>query len=230
MPARSYPAPPDSEDHLRDFSIQVPEFYNFGYDVVDAWAEKEPDKPALLWVNQQGEERHYSFQDLTTGSDRAARLLRDCGISRGDRVFLMLPRIPEWWVLVVALIKMGAVYTPAPTLLTPHDISYRIRIGRFALVITDQENSPKVNEAIREMPVHPACMVVYGDLPGWISYPKRIRSLPSPPEGNYPLVKTRSSDPLLIFLPRGRRVSPRWSSMTTATRSATSSPHGCGRT
>jgi acetyl-CoA synthetase len=209
MPARSPPAPPDSEDHLRDFSIQVPEFYNFGYDVVDAWAEKEPDKPALLWVNQQGDERRYSFQDIKTGSDRAARLLRDCGISKGDRVFLMLPRIPEWWVLVVALIKMGAVYTPAPTLLTPHDISYRIRIGRFALVITDQENSPKVNEAIREIPVQPACMVVDGDLTGWISYPKRIRSLPSQPEGNYLLVKTKSSDPLLIFFTSGTTGEPK---------------------
>lgn len=213
MPARSPDSSPAPEpgDHFRDFSIRVPEFTNFGYDVVDAWAEKEPDRLALLWVNQQGEERHYSFRDMKTGSDRAARLLQDCGIAKGDRVFLMLPRIPDWWVLVVALIKLGAVYTPAPTLLTPHDISYRLKIGGFTLVITDQENAPKVDEAVRDLPVHPACMIVDGDRPGWISYPAGTNPLSSHPrsEGYRPRVKTRSSDPLLIFFTSGTTGEPK---------------------
>ena len=129
MPARSPDTSPDPEPENRydNFSIHVPEFYNFGYDVVDEWAAKEPDKTAMLWVNQRGEEKRYSFGDMKRGSDLAARLLQDSGISKGDRVFVMLPRIPEWWILIVALIKLGAVYTPAPTLLTAHDISYRLR-------------------------------------------------------------------------------------------------------
>ncbi|MDD1682197.1 MAG: AMP-binding protein, partial [Methanoregula sp.] len=147
MPARSPDtAKPEPEDRYSTFFISVPEYYNFGYDVVDAWADKAPDKPALLWVNQQGAVQRYSFRDIRTGSDRAVRLLHELGISQGDRVFIMLPRIPEWWVLIVALIKLGAVYTPAPTMLTPHDISYRLQTGGFALIITDLENAPKVQE------------------------------------------------------------------------------------
>ena len=213
MPARSPDTSPDPEpkDCYENFSIKVPEFYNFGYDVVDAWAVKEPDKPAMLWVNQQGEERRYSFSDMKHGSDLAVRLLYDSGILKGDRVFVMLPRIPEWWILIVALIKFGAVYTPAPTLLTPHDIAYRISTGSFAMVITDLENAPKVQEAIREGSIKPKCMVVDGEMPGWISYPKRIVELSSKPtaESNRYAVKTRSSDPLLIFFTSGTTGNPK---------------------
>ncbi|MDD1712527.1 MAG: AMP-binding protein [Methanoregulaceae archaeon] len=208
MPARSPDTPdPTRDDRYRDFSLYVPEFYNFGYDVVDAWATKEPDKTALLWVNQQGTERQYSFRDMKRGSDAAARILHEIGIGKGDRVFVMLPRIPEWWILVVALIKLGAVYTPAPTLLTPHDITYRLQLGGFALVITDRENAPKVQEAVREGSLHPHCMVVDGDLPGWISYPRDISS--GSPEPDLPAEKTRSSDPLLIFFTSGTTGNPK---------------------
>ena len=210
MPARSPDITPGPrpDDRYNDFFIHVPEFYNFGYDVVDAWAAKEPEKTAMLWVNQQGEERRYSFRDMKIGSDLAARLLHDLGISKGDRVFVMLPRIPEWWILVVALIKLGAVYTPAPTLLTPHDISYRLRIGGFALVITDCENVHKVQEALREGSLRPQCMVIDGEVPGWTSYPKKFVPV-SPQVKDLPLVKTKSSDPLLIFFTSGTTGNPK---------------------
>jgi len=213
MPDRSPDSTPVSKpnDPYRDFSLHVPEFYNFGYDVVDAWAEIEPDKTAMLWVNPQGEERRYSFRDIKTGSDSAARLLHDNGIGKGDRVFVMLPRIPEWWILVVALIKLGAVYTPAPTLLTPHDISYRLGIGGFTLVITDRENANKMQDAVREGSFNVQCMVVDGEMPGWISYSKKIVPVSTKPQarGGMPVVKTKSSDPLLIFFTSGTTGNPK---------------------
>jgi len=214
MPARSLDTAPDPkpENRYSRFSITVPEFYNFGYDVVDAWAAQEPEKPALLWVNQQGETRRYSFLDMKTESDRAARFLHDRGISRGDRVFIMLPRIPEWWVLIVALIKLGAVYTPAPTMLTPHDISYRLRIGGFVLVVTDRENAHKVQEAVREGSFNTKCLVVDGEIPGWISYPREHASRISHPVeagASPPRVMTKSSDPLVIFFTSGTTGNPK---------------------
>ncbi len=213
MDARSPKTTSDPEpgDRYRDFSIHVPEFYNFGYDVVDAWAVKEPDKTALLWVNQQGEERRFSFREMKRESDLAARLLRDSRIGRGDRVFVMLPRIPEWWTLIIALIKLGAVYSPAPTLLTPHDISYRLGIGGFSLVITDRENAGKVEVAVKEGSLSIKCMVVNGEILGWISYPGNsvAVSSKSPGEADLPAVKTKSSDPLLIFFTSGTTGNPK---------------------
>ena len=207
MPAGSPETSP--ADQHQDFSIQVPAFYNFSYDVVDTWAGREPDRPALLWVNQQGDMKQYSFGDMKRESDLAARVLHDCGIREGDRVFLMLPRIPEWWILVVGLIKRGAVFSPAPTLLTPHDIAYRLRTGRFALVITDRENAPKVREAVGLESLATPCMVVDGALPGWISYPERIAGLSPSPGTELPLVITRASDPLMIFFTSGTTGNPK---------------------
>jgi len=213
MPARSPDTFPDPKpkDRYRDFSINLPEFFNFGYDIVDTWAAKEPDKTAMLWVNQQGEERRYSFRDMKLGSDLAAQILHDGGISKGARIFIMLPRIPEWWILIVALIKLGAVYTPAPTLLTPHDISYRLSIGRFALVITDLENAHKIQEVVGKGSLKPECMVVDGEIPGWISYPKKIEAISSKPQAEWDMypVKTKSSDPLLIFFTSGTTGNPK---------------------
>ncbi len=210
MPNRSLhtSAPSHAEDHFQGFSIEVPEYYNFGYDVVDAWAGTEPDRIALLWVNQRGEERRFCFRDMKTQSDRAAGLLENHGIGPGARVLIMLPRIPEWWVLVVALIKRGAVYTPATTLLTSHDILYRLQMGGFALVITDLENAPKVQEAISEISPRPQCMVVDGDLTGWISYTLNSALTPLS-RGPTQKVKTRSSDPLLIFFTSGTTGNPK---------------------
>jgi acetyl-CoA synthetase len=211
MPARSSnTSDPRPGDRSKGFSIRVPEFFNFSYDVVDAWAAKEPNKTALLWVNQQKEERRYSFQDLKVASDAAARLLHESGIVPGDRVLVMLPRVPEWWILVIALIKCGAVYTPATTLLTSHDISYRLDVGRFALVITDRENAPKVEEAVREQSLKPRCMMIDGEMPGWIRYSETMSSASgSGRRGNIPAVTTRSSDPLLIFFTSGTTGNPK---------------------
>jgi acetyl-CoA synthetase len=195
-----------------DFSIQVPEYYNFAFDVIDQWAEKDPDKLALLWVNQQGQEKRYTFGDLMFESDRAATLLFNCGIHKGDRVLIMLPRIPEWWILVIALIKLSAVYSPAPTMLTPKDISYRLTTGGFRLVITDLENVPKVQQARNECPPGIAYMVVDGELPDWISYPGKLALSPSRPPGMADISRpgrTFAIDPLVIFFTSGTTGDPK---------------------
>ena len=194
-----------------DFSLQVPDYYNFGFDVVDQWAQKDPLRPALLWVNQNGEEKRFTFADLKDESDHIVTILQDQGIGRGDRVLIILPRIPEWWFFIVALIKLGAVYSPAPTMLTPKDISYRLSTGGFRLVITNKENAPKVTLAKEESRLAVSCMVVDGDLPGWISYPAQ-RALPeqqSSMHGYLPIEKTKATDPLVIFFTSGTTGNPK---------------------
>lgn len=121
------------------FPVKAPEYYNFGYDVVDEWARRDRNKLAMIWANQKGEEKRFTFHDMSKLSNQAANLLIKLGITAGDRVFLMLPRLPEWWIFSLALIKLGAVQCPSPTLLTSQDIQHRIRYGKFKMVITDSE-------------------------------------------------------------------------------------------
>ena len=194
-----------------DFSIQVPEYYNFGFDVIDRWAKNDPLRPALLWVNQQGEEKRFTFEDLMGESDLAVRILQDLGIRKGDRVLILLPRIPEWWFFIIALIKLGAVYSPSPTILTAKDISYRLTTGRISLVIADNEDAPKVTRAQEESHMSLKCMVVDGTRPGWISYPAKRASLrqQSPVPGPVPPEMTKATDPLVIFFTSGTTGNPK---------------------
>jgi len=194
------------EDAGDDFRIDLPEFFNFAFDVVDAWAEKDRNKLALIWVNQKGEEKKYSFWDLKTLSNEAANILLKFGINKGDRVFVMLPRIPEWWILTLALMKLGAVFAPSPTMLTKKDIIYRINEGDFKMVITDMENAPKFEGLQDSCPSLAQKMVVDGEREDWISYPFEL-AYPAPVARTLvhfrSLRRTKPTDPLLIFFTSG---------------------------
>ncbi len=202
----------DYEDLCRDFRIEIPKYYNFGFDVIDAWAEKDRNKLAMIWVNQEGEEKKYSFRDLKNLSNQAANILIKYGIQKGDRVLLMLPRVPEWWIFVIALIKLGAVLCPCPTMLTPKDIRYRLNAGKFKMIITNVENSAKVEEVTEECSTLTCRFLVDGELPGWVSFPSelfypapvsfRSVSLPS-------AKKTLYSDPMLIYFTSGTTGEPK---------------------
>ena len=91
------------EDFIRNLDIRVPENFNFAYDVMDVWAEEQPDKLALLWTNDKGGCIRFSFRDLKEQSDRAAAYFRSLGIGRGDMVMLILKRRYEYWLSMLAL-------------------------------------------------------------------------------------------------------------------------------
>ena len=113
------------EDFRENFKLLIPKNFNFAYDVVDAWAEETPNKTALIWTNDEGEEYRLSFCDLKKESDQAASYLHTIGINRGDMVMLIEKRRLEWWITMLALHKLGAVPIPATHMLTSHDIVYR---------------------------------------------------------------------------------------------------------
>ncbi|MCG2826263.1 MAG: AMP-binding protein, partial [Thermoplasmatales archaeon] len=132
------------EETCRDFKWDVPEYYNFGFDVVD----KQEDKTALITVSSDGEKAAYhSFNDLKMLSNRFANVLKKCNIKKGDRVFLMLPRIPEWYVAILGMIKTGVVFMPATTQCRTKDIEYRINRAGAVAVITDEDNAEKIEKA-----------------------------------------------------------------------------------
>ena len=113
------------EDFYQNFQINVPEAFNFGFDVVDEWARVEPEKRALVWCDDHGGERTFTFADLSRLSNRAANAFRKLGIGKGDVVMMILRRRWEYWVCAVALCKLGATIIPASLQLTKKDIAYR---------------------------------------------------------------------------------------------------------
>ncbi len=113
------------EDFKENLHFIIKENFNFAYDVVDAWAEEQPDKLALLWTNDKGAEYSLTFSDLKKRSDQAAAYLQSLGIGRGDMMMLIQKRRLEWWITMLALCKLGAVAIPATHMLTKKDIIYR---------------------------------------------------------------------------------------------------------
>ena len=112
----------DYNEHLH---FKIPEDFNFAYDVMDAWAEEAPDKLALLWTSERGEEIRFTFADIKEQTDRTAAYFQQLGIGHDDKVMLILKRHYQWWLSMLALHKLGAVAIPATHMLTAHDIVYR---------------------------------------------------------------------------------------------------------
>ncbi len=129
------------EDLKKNYRVTVPADFNFAYDIVDAWAKEDPYKPALLYCNDNGERRLYTFCDMALMSNRAANYFLSLGIGKGDRVLLMLKQRVEAWVCILALCKIGAVCIPATFQLTEKDIVYRCNAAEVKAVITvDDKN------------------------------------------------------------------------------------------
>ncbi len=126
------------EDYNKNLEFIIPENFNFAYDVMDAWAKEAPDKLALLWTNDQGEEIRATFGQLKEQSDQAASYLQSLGIGKNDPVMLILKRRYEWWVVMLALCKIGAIVIPATHMLTKKDIIYRnTRASVKAIICVD---------------------------------------------------------------------------------------------
>lgn len=142
------------EDFIKNLKIKVPENFNFGYDVVDAWAAEEPDKKALLWTNDKGESRQYTYADLKKYTDMTASYFQSLGIGRGDMVMLILKRRYEFWYSIIALHKLGAVVIPATHLLTKKDIVYRCNAADIKMIVAAGEDviTKHIIEAMPDSP------------------------------------------------------------------------------
>ncbi len=140
------------EDFKQNLEIKVPDNFNFAYDIVDAWAGKEPNKRALCWTNDKGAHRDFSFAEIKKYSDQAASYFQSIGIGKGDKVMLILKRRYEFWFAIIGLHKIGAIAIPATNLLTAKDIIYRCEAATIKAIVTvgeqvviDHVNAAKPN-------------------------------------------------------------------------------------
>jgi len=195
-----------NEEILNSFHIDVPEYFNFTTDVVDRRATDTPEAAAMLWVNQHDQEKHFTFADFSRLSHQAANVLSGFGVTPGDRVLLILPRMPEWWFCVLGLIRIGAVHCPSPAMLTPRDLEHRFNAGRFSMVITNQENAPKIEEIKKNCPHLQHLVIVDGPRAGWLDWAEAMKTAK---EKFIPTIRTRSTDPMVIYFTSGTSKEPK---------------------
>ena len=142
------------EDFREHLHFVVPETFNFAYDVMDEWAKIEPNKLALLWTSERGEELRATYAEFKEQTDQAAAYFLSLGIGRGDKVMLILKRHYQWWVSMMALCKIGAVAIPATHMLTASDIVYRNQCASVKAIIcvNDEYVTTQVKEAMPKSP------------------------------------------------------------------------------
>ncbi|GAC1624770.1 MAG: acyl--CoA ligase [Ktedonobacteraceae bacterium] len=189
----------DYEAERRSFSLDVPAQFNFAIDVMGKWAA-DPKKVAMLWLGQNGEERSITYQHFVERSSRAANAFLALGIQKGDRVMVMLPRIPEWWETVLGLMKLGAVPIPCTTLLTSKDIQFRAEVAEVQGFITDAEGATKFDAVRNECPtIRFTVLVDAAERENWKNF-QHIAQQASP---EYTGPKTNSDDPCLVYFTSG---------------------------
>lgn len=198
------------EDFMSNFELIIPENFNFGYDVVDAWAEEDPERTALIWTNDDGEERRYTFRQLKDITDRTASFFASLGIGKGSRVMLMLKRRRQFWFSMVALHKLGATAIPATHLLTPHDIVYRIRKARLTAIVAAGEDIiiDHISKAVAETG-NDITLISTGpaSAPGWYDFDSGVENASPfvrPQEG-----VNEKSDIMLIYFTSGTTGEPK---------------------
>lgn len=193
------------EDFAENFRIDVPENFNFAYDVVDEWARVEPDKRALLWCDDHDNERTFTFTDISRLSNRMANSFSAMGVGKGDVVMCILRRRWEYWVTAVALCKIGATIIPATLQLTKKDIVYRAQSAHVkAMVCVDDDYvCGEVEKALPESPSIESVIVAGGTREGWTSYESLLE------KGSEDWVRpagdkaTKNSDIMLIYFTSG---------------------------
>ena len=191
-----------------NFKWMVPEYYNFGFDVVDQWAE-DRTKLALISVDKTGESaRYHTFFDLKVQSNQFANVLREIGVKKGDRVLVILQSISEWYVALIGMFKLGVVPMPGTVLLTSKDIEYRINRAEACMIITDKDHVEFVELIQENCPSLKYLMRVEGIREGWLNYNEEM-SKASCELKRSEIANTRSADFMLIYFTSGTTGHPK---------------------
>jgi acyl-coenzyme A synthetase/AMP-(fatty) acid ligase len=194
----------DYQATRRTFRWEVSDDYNFAIDTIGHWAEN-PSRLAMLWIGQDGREERFTFVHFDEASSRAANALEKLGVAKGDRVLVMLPRVPEWWETMLGLMKLGAVGIPCTTLLTPKDIQYRADLAEAVAIVTDTPGAAKLAQVRAQCPTIRLALIV-GDGDGDAPPPANCVAFHPTVDAASPIWsgrRTRSSDPCLIYFTSG---------------------------
>jgi len=160
------------EDFVENFTVNIPENFNFAYDIVDEMAKMAPDQTAMVWCNEKGDERVFTFSEIRYYTDKAANFFKSVGIKKGEPVMLILKRRYEFWFCLLALHKIGAICIPATHLLTAKDIIYRNNAADIKMIVcvAEDEVIKHIEDALPESPSIQCKALVGGSRDGWYDF------------------------------------------------------------
>jgi len=195
------------EDYNKNLEFIIPENFNFAYDVMDAWAEEAPEKLAILWTNDQGEEIRTTYGQLKEQTDQAASYLQTLGIGKNDPVMLILKRHYEWWVIMLALCKIGAIVIPATHMLTKHDIVYRNTRASVKAIICAKDDYI-ISQIKLAMPESPTVKqyITLGDEEGFHNWKKEWQQAP---QFVRPAFVNENDDTMIMYFTSGTSGEPK---------------------
>ena len=159
------------EDFKENYKVNVPEDFNFGFDIVDGWAKEKPENRALVWCDDDGEEKTFTFAEMSKLSNQAANYFKSLGLHKGSVVMMILRRRYEYWICATALIKMGVIIIPGTLQLTPHDLVYRAKAANIEMFIgiDDDFVVEQIENTVKEVPEVKNIMLVNGHRDGWLN-------------------------------------------------------------
>lgn len=197
----------DSNGNLTGYTLKYPDTFNFAYDVVDVIAAVEPERKALVWCNPKGEEHIFTYGDLKKYSDKTANMLRSKGIKKGDMVMVILKRHYQFWFLILALHKLGAVIIPATFLLTKHDVEYRVNAAGVKAVICTGEGdvAAHVDQALPACPGVELRIMVNGQRDGWDDFMADMAAA----SDHFERVETTIQEPMILYFSSGTTGNPK---------------------
>lgn len=194
------------EDFKKHCRLKTKPDFNFAYDIVDKYATDFSGKRALVWINDEGEEKTFTFDDISRESKRAAYWLASKGIKKGDTVMLVLRRRYEWWILMPALHRIGAIVIPATDQLLESDIEYRTNAADVKMIIS-YDNPIIQGEIDKALPnsktVQYLVTVGKEKRDGWISFHDEYEKAPAEFPRPVGEAATHNKDPMLLYFTSG---------------------------
>lgn len=198
------------EDFYVNFRIQVPDKFNFAYDVIDEIANAQPDKVAMVWCSIDDEDKIITFGELQKQVNKTANYLQSKGIHKGKSVMLILKRHYQYWYAILALHKLGAITIPATSLLTAKDVNYRVDKGDVDMIIcTETSDVPKhVLDGV-EMGTRPVMLSCTGQVDGFDNFNEEIEKFSNVFERPTGDMDAGNDDIMLLYFTSGTTGHPK---------------------
>lgn len=199
------------EEEYGSFKWEVPDRFNFARDVFDPWAE-DPERLALWWIDDNGAESKITYLQMKERSSRLASALKSMGVGKGDVVMLIMPRQIAWWEINLACIRLGAVVSPGTTMLTAHDLEYRLELSDAVCILCDPANAAKVDRVRDKFPELKNFIVTGEARDGWRKYENLLSDAPA----DFIVEDTHKDDACILYFTSGTTGMPKMTLHTQA--------------